>query len=326
MNEITTANIKSKVEKAQCRHCDLPVPEYRRRADEAEQFCCSGCETVYKILSENNLDYYYHLKQESLAGGIPAAEPIAQKDLSYFDSEDFQQLHLRRWDEGGEQVASIELFLEGVHCPACVWLLERMPKLVEGIYKVRVDLTKSTAEVQFFPKRIKLSQVASKLTTFGYRPHPYRGANHAVLRRSAERRLLSAMAVAGACAGNVMLMSICLYTGVFGGDDGKYWSFFRWASLLITIPTVVWSGRIFYQRAFGALRMRQIHLDVPISLGILSAFVASAINTARGGGEVYFDSINVIIFLLLVSRFLQFRAQHRANEKAELLFSLLPSH
>lgn len=321
----TTNALERKDNGALCLHCGLPVPEYRKIRSVGNDFCCSGCETVYEIISGNNLSYYYTLQSAAGNAGIPAAPPATEKELSWFDSPEFQELHVRFYKEEDKSLGSIELFLEGVHCPACVWLLERVPELLPGVRSVRVDLARSTAEVCYFPDEIGLSQLASGLTRFGYRPHPFRGRNHAELRRKAESALLSALGIAGACAGNVMLISICLYTGTFGTEDGDYQELFRWASLIISTPAVFWSGRIFYKRALAALRIKQVHLDVPISLGVLSAYAGSLINTIRGAGEIYFDSVCVILFLLLTSRFLQFRAQHKANEKAELLFTLLPS-
>jgi Cu2+-exporting ATPase len=323
--DITIAD-KNKDEEVFCLHCGLSVPEYRRPFSQGHAFCCSGCETVYSIISEHNMGYYYQLQENSNGGGIPAAKPQETRELQWFDSPEFQELHVRLFEEFDRRIASIELFLEGVHCPACVWLLERLPEMNRGIRSIRVDLARSTAEICYFPDQITLSSVASTLTRFGYRPHPFRGRTHAALRKKVEHRLLSSLGIAGACAGNAMLVSVCLYSGTFGGEEDSYWHFFRWISFLITIPSILWSGRIFYKRAFAALSLGHVHLDVPISLGVISAFIGSSVNTIRGSGEIYFDSINAILFLLLISRFLQFRAQHKANEKAELLFSLLPSH
>jgi P-type Cu2+ transporter len=326
VSEDISTKDKNKDEEVFCLHCGLSVPEYRKHFSQGNAFCCGGCEAVYSIISEHNMGYYYQLQENSKGGGIPAANPQDTKELQWFDSSEFQELHVRLFEEFDRKIASTELFLEGVHCPACVWLLERLPEMNKGIRSIRVDLGRSTAEICYFPDKITLSSVASTLTRFGYRPHPFRGRTHAALRKKVEHSLLSSLGIAGASAGNSMLLSICLYSGTFGGEEGSYWHFFRWISFLITIPSVWWSGRIFYKRALAALSLGHVHLDVPISLGVITAFIGSSINTIRGSGEIYFDSINAILFLLLTSRFLQFRAQHKANEKAELLFSLLPSH
>jgi P-type Cu2+ transporter len=309
-----------------CLHCRLPVPAHRKHLKGGNDFCCNGCASVYRLLKENNLDYFYDLQKQDASGGIPATEAEDAKDFGWFDSPEFQDYHVHTSEEGNEKVAKIELFLEGIHCPACVWLLEKSPQIIPGLYGVRVDLSKSVAEVQYLSDRTTLSAIAAGFTRLGYRPHPFRGQQFARLRKKIEKTLLLSLGIAGACAGNVMIVSICLYAGIFGAQDVDYQQLFRWTAFAVSIPSVFWSARVFYKRAFAALMLGQVHLDVPVSIGILTAFIGSAIQTMRGSGEIYFDSVTVIIFLLLISRFLQFRAQHRAQDKTEMLFSLLPAH
>lgn len=317
---------KSLNENDSCKHCGLDIPEYRKILKINSEFCCNGCASVYNFLKSNNLDYYYRLKEDFSDASIPAIEPETKKDLEWFDNPDFLESHVFKSSEEGRSISTIELFLEGIHCPACVWLLEKTPQIFNGLRSLRVDISRSIAELTYFSDEVSLSRIASKLTKLGYRPHPYRGHNFSKIRKKAEKSLLLSLGVAGACAGNIMIVSVCLYAGLFSSEDVQYENYFRWVAFLLSIPAVFWSGRIFYQRAITALKIRQIHLDVPISLGIIGAFSGSVVNTLRGSGEIYFDSVASIIFLLLISRFLQFRAQHRAQEKTELIFSLLPSY
>jgi len=145
------------------------------------------------------------------------------------------------------------------------------------------------------------------------------------MERREDRALLIRIAVAGAIAGNVMLLAIALYGGYFHGISPAFRTLFRCASLGLTLPSVLWCGQIFYRGAWGALRTRTLHMDVPISIGILAAFGWGAANTIRDHGEIYFDSVTVLIFFLLVGRWVQRRQQHRAARATELLFSLAPS-
>lgn len=307
-----------------CTHCGLPVPPSRVLPQNSKQFCCNGCRSVHELIQQHGLNYFYDLRHETSSPSFPATNAGAKKEFAHYDSSEFEQLYVRTLESSPQRLARIELFLEGIHCSACVWLIERLPHVVPGVAHITVDFGRSTAVLEYQPDQVQLSSIAETLTRFGYRPHPYRGAQYASLRKEEERRLLSALGVAGACAGNAMLIAICLYAASFGFIDNRYWNFFRITSLFVALPTVVWSARIFYRGAFSSLRVRRIHLDVPISLGILVGFIASSINVWRAEGEIYFDSITMIVFLLLVSRFLQFRAQHKAAEKAEFLFSLLP--
>ncbi len=145
------------------------------------------------------------------------------------------------------------------------------------------------------------------------------------MERREDRALLIRIAVAGAIAGNVMLLAFALYGGYFHGISPNFNSLFRWVSLGLTLPSVLWCALIFYRGAWGALKTRTLHMDVPISLGILAAFGWGAANTIRDSGEIYFDSVTVLIFFLLIGRWVQRRQQRRAARATELLFSLAPS-
>ncbi|MCB0311590.1 MAG: HAD-IC family P-type ATPase, partial [Bdellovibrionales bacterium] len=138
------------------------------------------------------------------------------------------------------------------------------------------------------------------------------------------RSLLIRLGIAGACAGNTMLIAVSLYQGYFTGIEQHFEVFLRWMSLVITLPSVFFAATPFYQAAWAGLRFGRLHIDLPISLGIVFGFTASCYNTAVGSAHVYFDSVCMLIFLLLIGRFLQLKALHRAREAAELMPSLLP--
>jgi Cu2+-exporting ATPase len=167
--------------------------------------------------------------------------------------------------------------------------------------------------------------VARFLDSIGYAPHPFRGVEARDMARREERALLIRIAVAGAIAGNVMLIAFALYGGHFHGIADEFRSLFRWVSLALATPSVAWCASVFYRGAWGALKTRTLHMDLPIAIGILAAFIQGAINTVRGTGEIYFDSVTALIFFLLVGRFLQRRQQRRAASSTELLFSIAPA-
>jgi Cu2+-exporting ATPase len=215
--------------------------------------------------------------------------------------------------------------LEGVHCSACVWLLEKLPSLLPGIVEARLDLRRATLAVTWLPGAAKLSSIATLLDSLGYRPHPARDMNARRLREAEDRRYLVRMAVAGACAGNAMLMALALYAGLFDWMESSHVQLMRWASMAVTVVSLVWPGRVFFTSAWAALRTRTAHLDVPIALALAGGGVWSVASTIRGTGEIYFDTLSVLVFLLLVGRFIQHRQQRWASDAVELLFSLTPT-
>ena len=301
-----------------CRHCGLPVPAALYRLGEDDQFCCSGCHTVFALLQRHGLDQFYALQGKDEA----RQARVTGRAYGELDNPAFVERYVKVLADGSHEA---ELYLEGVHCSACVWLVERLPRIEPGVVAVRLDFGRQLATVRWDPRTVALSQAAGTLDRLGYPVHPYRGASRRELRRREDRRLLVRLAVAGAVAGNVMLMAAAMYADVFGEMSGAQLQFFRWASLVTSAPAVFFSGSVFLRGAWSALRLRALHMDLPIAIGIVAGFVWGAVNTVRGVGAVYFDSVTSLVFLLLVGRLLQQRQQRSASDAAELLFSLTPT-
>ena len=303
-----------------CAHCGLPVPAGLIDDDAKQQFCCSGCRVAYEVIRGAGLEDYYALKNRI---GAPEQAALGQgRAYDEFDDPSFADLYCRPMPEG---LATVELYLEGVHCAACVWLVEKVPIVIPGVAECRLDVGRSLATVIWDPAQTPLSSIARFLDSIGYPPHPFHGVEARDMERREDRSLLIRIAVAGAIAGNVMLLAFALYGGYFHGISAEYRDLFRWVSLALTLPSVLWCAQLFYRGAWGALKTRTLHMDVPISIGILAAFSWGVANTIRHHGEVYFDSVTVLIFFLLVGRWIQRRQQRRAARATELLFSLAPS-
>ncbi len=303
-----------------CSHCGLPVPAGLVESGAEHQFCCHGCRTVFGLLHEKGLDRYYALR----GAGSDEARPAKVTDRTYaeFDDPSFETLYCRDLPAGGR---TAELYLEGVHCAACVWLVERVPRLVPGAVEVRLDIGRSRASVVWDPARTPLSAIARTLDSLGYPAHPFRGAAAHELQKKQDRAMMIRLGITGAAAGNTMAIAFAIFGGILNGMEPEFASFFRWTGLLVTIPALIWGGGVFFRGALSALRTRALHMDVPISLGIAIAFGSGAYNTVRGAGPVYFDSVCALIFLLLSGRFVQGRQQRAAADSAELLHALAPS-
>jgi Cu2+-exporting ATPase len=303
-----------------CAHCGLPVPPARVQAREPQQFCCDGCSSVYAILHAAGLSDYY--RYQSSSDAEPSAARPSRRKFEELDEPAFQAEHCQ---ERGEGVARVEFFLEGVHCSACVWLIERLTRVAPAVIESRFDLTRSVLQVTWSRERSSLSAVARALDSLGYCPHPSSTTDLAAEQRKGDRALLLRLGVAGAAAGNVMLMALALYSGKFSGMGSEYLALFRWGSLLIATPTVFWTGSVFFRGGLAALRTRTPHMDLPVSLGILAGYLGSAINTLRARGEIYFDSLCTLIFLLLVGRYLQRTHQRRSSKASSLISALAPT-
>jgi P-type Cu2+ transporter len=301
----------------ECTHCGLPVPDGLVREGDPRQYCCGGCRAAWEVIHASGLDRYYAFPERRAAPVHPSGGEFAE-----FDHDVFHALYVTRLPDG---LSRTELYLEGVHCASCVWLVERVPLAIPGVAFAELDVTRSMVRVAWDPSRTTLSRIARYLDTLGYRPHPHRGLRTDQLRRAEDRRMLLHIGVAGALAGNVMLVALALYAGWFSGMDAGTERYFRWVSLALTAPALLWPGRVFFRGAWASLRARALHMDVPVAIALGAGFLRGAVNTWRDAGPVYFDGVAALIFLLLVGRFLQHRAQRAAANSAELLLSLAPS-
>ena len=299
-----------------CAHCGLPVPADGATGHGGEaRFCCTACAVAHSIIQGAGLGAYYERRSDG--DGAPARP--SGKSYAEYDDPAFAARHLTAAAPGG---ARLELFVSGIHCTACVWLLERLPRVQEGVRSARFDVGRSALEVIFEPASVRPSEIARALDRLGYAPHPSLSAQRDGELRS-DRALWVRLGLAGALAGNVMLMALALYSGA--AADPAYASLFRWGSCLLTFPAVFFCGSVFLRGALASIRTRTPHMDLPIGIGIVTGFARSAWNTALGSGEVYFDSLAVLIFLLLVGRWLQARHHRGATQTLDLIAALAPA-
>jgi len=293
------------------------VPPALLDADDLPSFCCGGCATAYAIIHDSGLDRYYQLPERRSAPVEPSGRSFAE-----FDHPAFEALYVRQRPDG---LAETELYLDGVHCASCVWLVERVPLLVPGVIHAELEIGRALAHLTWDPTATPLSTIARALDILGYRPHPFRSQRVEERRRMEDRAALVRIGVAGALAGNVMMVAVALYSGWFGGMDPGFAQYFRWISLLLTAPVLLWPGRVFFQGAAASFRTRRLHMDLPIAIALAAGFIRGAVNTVSGSGPIYFDGVAMLVFLLLVGRFLQQRAQRAAADSASLLLGLTPS-
>ena len=303
-----------------CAHCGLPVPPGLVKAGESLQFCCHGCRTVYEVIHRCGLDRFYCVREETDVAARPAR--TTQRKYQEYDDPVFRRLYYQPLADGSQ---TVEFYLEGVHCAACVWLVEKLPRVLPGVIESRLDIRRALVQIRWDESQVRLSQIARMLDSLGYPPHPAKDVKARTLRRQEDHRFLIRIGVAGACAGNVMTLSFALYGGVFTGIEAQYSQLFRFASMLFGVIALAWPGSIFFRGAWAALRTRTAHLEVPIALGLLSGGLAGTLNAIVGRGEIYFDSLTILVLLLLVGRWLQRRQQCWANDSLELLFSLTPT-
>ncbi len=297
-----------------CAHCGLAVPEGMLRYGEEKQFCCNGCRQVHDLIRDWGYEKFYGLVEQQ--GGI--LEPARPTGRAFEDLDDPRALEGANEEEPGGRCRT-RLYLEGVHCAACVWLVEKLPEALDGVDSVRLNLASAVAEVTWRPGTVKLSAIARALDRLGYSPHVHRAGRARDARRAEDRAALVKLGVAAAGAMNLMFLHGALYAGEASGMASAYETFFRWVSLGIALPVLAFSARPFFQTAYAGLKSRFVHIDLPVAIGIAVTFAASAANVVRGSGPVYFDSLAMLVAALLGARQAQRAAQRAALERADSL-------
>ena len=307
-----------------CFHCGLPIPpgsDYRTRiGGEDRSMCCPGCAAVAAAIVTAGLTDYYRFREAP--GNRPDdLVPEALRELQIFDDPEVQRDFVRR-EEGSMRQAT--LVFDGITCAACGWLIETRLSKQDGVERVHLNLSQRRAWIRWDDDRIRLSRLLGVVSEIGYRARPWQPDQQEQALQDESRRALRRLGVAGLAAMQVMMLSAGLYAGAFHGIETEYRDFLRWVSLLLTTPIVFYSAQPFFTSAWRDLRIRRLGMDVPVSLAIGSAWTASSWATFRGSGEVYFDSVCMFTFFLLLGRFLEQRVRHRADSATRALLRGLP--
>jgi len=282
--------------------------------------CCRGCEAVAQAIVEGGFtDYYRH--RSAKPGTIARAPPSFLKELKLYDSAKVQRGFVR---QVGEHEKEASLILEGIGCAACVWLNEQHLARLPGVIGVDVNYATRRARVRWDERVIDLSAILRAIAAIGYTAHPYDAARLEEAHRSEQKRALWRLFVAGFGMMQVMMYAVPTYLAD-GDMSHDIEELMRGASLALTLPVLLFSARPFFSGALRGLKNWSLGMDVPVALGIAIAFAASLWNTLVAGGQVYFDSITMFVFLLLAARYLESMARHKAASAAEELVKIIPA-
>lgn len=284
------------------------------------EMCCAGCEAVAEAIVANGLaDYYRH--RDAMPESPREAIPQVLQELGLFDHPEVQKNFVRPIGEHEREAA---LILEGITCSACVWLNEAHISRQSGVTAVDINYATRRARVRWDERQIKLSQILEAIAAIGYRAHPYDINRAEQLAQKERKAALWRLFVAGFGMMQVMMYAIPVYMAD-GDMTPEIEQLMRWASLVLTLPVVFYSAAPFFRNAWRDLGLRRVGMDVPVALGVGSAFAASVWATAIAGGEVYFDSVTMFVFFLLGGRYFEMMARQRAVRGVETLARALPA-
>jgi Cu2+-exporting ATPase len=311
------------ISKGNCFHCGLPNTEGVKYPvtilQHVHNMCCPGCQAVAAAIVDNGLESYYEFRTEPASRGDAALDNTLAK-LAVYDEPELQEEFV--FEQGKDK--QIQLTVEGITCAACGWLIEKQLAKLQGIKQISVNVSSRRALITWSDSDIKLSGILRRMKSIGYESLPFQADNHEASFKKEQKGYLKKLGLAGIMTMQVMMLAMGQYFDIFGSIDAEAISYFNAVSLLLTTPVVLYSGSIFYVSAIKALQAKTVNMDVPITVAIVATYIAGLMAVNKNTGEVYFESICMFIFFLLISRFLEHRSRHRASEISSNMLKLIP--
>lgn len=307
-----------------CFHCGEPLPQtgsdFITINGRLEPMCCSGCKAVAQFIVDAGLDSYYSHRKE-LPGKITDTSLLDVRDWQAFDEVVTIQ-------KSGQDMSEVLLDIEGMHCVSCAWLVQQKLESGNDVKVVSLDHQSGIALIRWNKSKLALSSILYTINALGYLPHLLEQDESGDLeydlgvRRSEDS--LKRLVVAGLGMMQVMMFAVALYSGDEMNMQSVYRRFLVWVSMLVTFPVLFYSGMPFLRHAWHSIKMRRMHMDIPITIALLSAFSLSVVNSFLATGEVYFDSVVMFVFFLSVSRYIQESITRRMISSRQAFSRMLP--
>lgn len=306
-----------------CTHCGLVFDESAMivevEGDKTLFFCCHGCQGVYHLLSSEGLDTFY-----DKLGKTTLAPPKNQnfEDLEKFDLEGFRNKYVKVNEDGLNEV---NLIIEGIHCSACVWLNEKILHKTDGIIEATINYTNNKAKVVWDNDKVKLSRIIEVIRSIGYDAFAYDPALQEARALKTRRDYYSRILVAVFGIMNIMWIAVAQYTGYFTGIEQGHKNILNVAEFVIATPVLFYSGWVFFRGAYFGYKNRMINMDVLVATGATLSYLYSIYVMITQRGEVYFDSVVMIITFVLVGKYLEVLGKKHAVDTLDLLTSTIPT-
>ncbi len=301
-----------------CTHCNLTFSEDIMIVENEHYFCCKGCQGVYHLLNAEGLDTFY----DKL--GDTKLQPATQgnTDLEKFDLEGFKNKYITE-DEDGLYV--INLIIEGIHCSACIWLNEKVLHKMEGIIETSINYTNNKAKVIWDPEIVKLSEIIKTIQSIGYNAYPYDPKLQEERAISTRKTYYTRILVAVFGSMNIMWLAIAHYAGYFTGMQQSFKDILNFAEFALATPVLFYSGWIFFRGAYYGYKNHIVNMDTLVASGALLAYIYSIYAMLTQRGEVYFDSVVMIITFVLVGKYLEVLSKKSAVDTLDGLMGSTPT-
>ena len=301
-----------------CKHCNLEFNEDMMIEENHNYFCCNGCLGVYNLLNSNGLEGFY----DKLGDNKLEPKTTDTQNLEKFDLDGFKNKYVKIDEDG---LSNISLIIEGIHCSACVWLNEKVLHKLDGIIEAEINYTTNKAKIVYDSDVLKLSTIIETISSIGYKAYPYDASlqEERAMKRRKDYYTRILVAIFGAM--NIMWLAVAHYAGYFSGIQQSFKTILNWAEFVLATPVLFYSGWIFFRGAYYGYKNKIVNMDTLVASGALSAYIYSIYATISEVGEVYFDSVVMIITFVLVGKYLEVLSKKRAVDTIDSLISSTPT-
>ena len=305
-----------------CTHCNLEFDESvmitEEKGDKKLFFCCKGCQGVYHLLESEGLNTFY----DKLGDTKLQPASLNSSDLEKFDLEGFKNKYITTHNDG---LYEINLIIEGIHCSACVWLNEKVLHRTDGVIEATINYTNNKAKIVWDPEDIQLSKIIETIRSIGYNAYPYDPKLQEERAVKTRKEYYSRILVAVFGSMNIMWIAIAHYAGYFSGMRQEFKDILNVAEFILATPVLFYSGWVFFRGAYYGYKNNIVNMDTLVASGALSAYIYSIYAMVTQRGEVYFDSVAMIITFVLVGKYLEVLSKKHAVDTLDSIMGSTPT-
>lgn len=292
-------------EKLICYHCGEECSNDQIRIAD-KFFCCNGCKTVYELLDANDLCTYYNLDENP---GLSKKNDV-KKNFDFLDDEDLKE---RLIDFTNGKITTVTFSVPQTHCSSCIWILENLYKMDEGIIHSEANFLKKIVSIKYNEEKTSLKNVVILLDSIGYEPDLNLAEKEVEKSAVINKKLWYKIGVAGFAAGNIMLFSFPEYLSLGSSTNDNIRPVFNYLNILFSLPVFFYSASDYFISAYKGLKKKIVNVDVPISLGIIVLFLRSLYEIFSQTGAGYLDSMTALVFFLIVGKMFQSKTYAALN-------------
>ncbi|BCX80062.1 heavy metal translocating P-type ATPase [Campylobacter sp. 19-13652] len=341
-----------------CSHCQQKFDKNAMIKSGSEYFCCTGCESVWQLLHLSGLEEFYdrlgdnelnpakdvksdkfsflnsnksqaiNTTDDKISTDCPTLSDIkviADKlDSELLDIQEFETTYAK-YIRVKDKAHEISLVIEGISCSACVWLLEKLLTLKDGILEISINSTNQKANIVFDPQSISLSYIINLISRVGYKAMPFDAASYEERTQKKRREFYSRLLVGLFGLMNIMWIAVAQYSGYFSGMSESIRLILNFAEFILATPVLFYTGSGFFAGLRASILGRHANMDALVASGALSTYIYSVYAMLTRSGEVYFDSVAMIITFVFIGKFFESTSKKSATDAFDTLLARLPS-